>query len=290
LNRNGGQAGKSGSVTLTVAKIVDEDPRFPKPNIAGNTSDVLHVQDLTADARILAVKWPLFEPGQPIWVTCAGIDKNGNPVSKNVRSGEPNDAPEGLSVAVPIEWFKDLKNGPELTIRMKVKLDRETNSATSTSFPAREYKVRNYNNQGYENWEAEDVSKHSIFFVDTPETMHSGLTITSLNTTELRPGLRAVNDGNPGTGLKTMASGGYGALVKFDLPRPSIRISFRYFASHRLNRVSFYGAQNELIANRDIIVGAGTVSLQTDNPCAYFITNIHDGDGGITIDDITWDV
>jgi len=137
LNRNGGQAGKSPATQMSVLKIADGDPRLPTPNIDGNTSSELKVQELTTDARILAVKWPLFEPGQPIWVNCAGFDSNGDAVSKDVRSGEPNDSMDGLSVAAPVEWLKELKDGTELKITCAVNLDGSAIKANAVTFPPR---------------------------------------------------------------------------------------------------------------------------------------------------------
>lgn len=153
LNRNGGQAGKSDSVNVSVQKIADGDPRFPTPNIDGNTGSELDVQELQADARILAAKWPLFEPAQPIWVKCLGFDKNGDPVSKDVRSGELNESMDGLLVEAPVEWLKDLKDGTEQKTTMKVNLDRVANANTAVHFPTRSYIVKTSNPILSENFE-----------------------------------------------------------------------------------------------------------------------------------------
>jgi hypothetical protein len=143
LIRGGGEPeGESADLTLTIRPIAEDDPRLPTPNIAGNTSSELKVQELTTDARILAAKWPLFEPGQPIWVTCSGFDKNGNPVSKEVRSGELNDSVDGLSVEAPVEWLKGLKDGTELTTKVEVNLDRVVDADTAVALPLRTYTVK----------------------------------------------------------------------------------------------------------------------------------------------------
>jgi hypothetical protein len=139
LIRAGAPAGESPAARFDVMKIADGDSRLPMPNIAGNVSGVLKIHELQPDARILAVKWPLFEPGQPIWVTCAGFNKNGDPVSKNVRSGEPNDSVDGLSVEAPVEWLKELKHGTEQTTTLKVNLGGAANTATAVALPIRTY-------------------------------------------------------------------------------------------------------------------------------------------------------
>ncbi|MDI3400093.1 Ig-like domain-containing protein [Pseudomonas sp. V88_4] len=142
LVRGGKPEDESTDLALTIRPVAENDPRLPTPNIAGNTSSELKVQELTTDARILAAKWPLFEPGQPIWVTCSGFDKNGNPVSKEVRSGELNDSVDGLSVEAPVEWLKGLKDGTELTTKVEVNLDRIVDADTAVALPLRTYTVK----------------------------------------------------------------------------------------------------------------------------------------------------
>lgn len=290
LNRNNAQIGKSPALLLNVLKIADGDPRFPTPNIAGNTSTELDVRELNADALILAEKWPLFEPDQPLWVNCSGFDMSGNPVTKDVRSGEPNDSANGLSVAAPIDWLKKLKQKTELTITLKVNLDKRNIEDSSTSFPDRKYEVKNHNNLGYENWETEDISQYSEFPVNEPKTMQSGLTITTLIAPRHRPSLRLVAGYYPGKGRQTMVSGGSGASTKFALPSASKRINFYYYASHAMNRVSFYDATSQPITHKNIPPGDGVINFQSNNNCSHFIIEVHDTDEGITIDDITWDI
>ncbi|AMQ81865.1 Ig-like domain-containing protein [Pseudomonas glycinae] len=142
LVRGGKPEDESTDLALTIRPVAENDPRLPTPNIAGNTSSELKVQELTTDARIHAAKWPLFEPGQPIWVKCSGFDKNGNPVSKEVRSGELNDSVDGLSVEAPVEWLKGLKDGTELTTKVEVNLDRIVDADTAVALPLRTYTVK----------------------------------------------------------------------------------------------------------------------------------------------------
>ncbi|WP_180698570.1 Ig-like domain-containing protein [Pseudomonas crudilactis] len=141
LNRNGTPAGQSDSVNIRVLKIADGDARLSTPNIAGNTGTELEVNELATDARIIALKWPSFEPGQPIWVTCKGFDNAGNPVNTNVRSGEPNDSVDGLSVPAPVEWLKLLKDGSQVTVELAVGFAGSTDKAQAVVFPLRLYAV-----------------------------------------------------------------------------------------------------------------------------------------------------
>ncbi|MBK5536265.1 Ig-like domain-containing protein [Pseudomonas sp. TH08] len=142
LNRNGGQAGKSTPTPVRVLKIADGDSRLPTPNIAANTNTVLDVEALNEGARILAVKWPVFEPAQPIWVTCKGFDNNGNPISTEVKSGEPNDSLDGLNVQAPVAWLKALKDGSALTVECAVSLDGSRDKTRAVLLPLRLYTVR----------------------------------------------------------------------------------------------------------------------------------------------------
>lgn len=142
LIRAGMPAEESPASRFDVMRIADGDPRLPTPNIAGNTSKELDVRGLTADARILAEKCSVLEPGQPIWVTCTGIDKNGNPVSKNVKSGEPNNSADGLSEEAPVEWLQGLKHGTEQTTTVKVNFNGIVNVATAVTLPLRTYTVK----------------------------------------------------------------------------------------------------------------------------------------------------
>jgi hypothetical protein len=141
LIRGGKPEGESPDLVLTIQPIAENDRRLPTPNIAGNTGKELDVQDLTADARILAVKWPLFKLGQPIWLTCKGFDNNGNPISTDVKSGEPNGSANGLSELAPVDWLKDLKDGTELRVECAVNLDGIKNKVTAVALPTRIYTV-----------------------------------------------------------------------------------------------------------------------------------------------------
>jgi hypothetical protein len=142
LIRGGKPEGESLDLVLTIQPIAEDDPRLPTPNIAGNTGKELNVQDLTADARILAVKWPLFKLGQPIWVTCKGFDNNGNPISTDVKSGEPNDSADGVSVQAPVSWLKALKDGSALTVECAVSLDGSRDKTRAVLLPLRAYTVK----------------------------------------------------------------------------------------------------------------------------------------------------
>ncbi len=134
--------GESPDLVLTIQPIAEDDPRLPTPNIGGETGEMLEVHTLDDSARILAEKWLLQKAGQPIWITCRGFDKNGNPISKDVRLGEPNESADGLSVKAPIEWLKELKDGTELITEWAVNLDGSLDKVKAVSFSPRFYTVK----------------------------------------------------------------------------------------------------------------------------------------------------
>ncbi|WP_426235129.1 Ig-like domain-containing protein [Pseudomonas sp. TWP3-2] len=142
LIRQGKPVGESKDLVLKINPIAGDDPRFPPLNIAGDTGEALDVHKLDAGAQILANRWPLQKAGQLIWITCKGFDKSGIPISKDVRSGEPNGSADGLSQEAPVEWLKGLKNETELIIEWAVNLDESLDKVKAVSFPRRSYTVK----------------------------------------------------------------------------------------------------------------------------------------------------
>jgi len=273
LYRNGGHAGQSDAIKVSLLKIIDEDPRLPTPDIDGNTSNELAVQDLTTDARILAQRWPLFEPGQPIWVTCTGFDKNGDPITNDVRSGEPNDSPDGLSLAAPIEWLKELKDGTELTITVKVNLDGIASELTATACPRRIYSLRG--TQRDENFDT--VPPQLIGPLKTLDT--GAISIINLSS---KGSLKIVAFNRDST--SGMIEGNVlineSAVSKFriTLKTPVQKLSFYYTdvqASH--GKILFFGPGG-YIGERPLISGTGTSQLNFSAPN---INHIEFHNGGV---------
>jgi hypothetical protein len=141
LISGGKPVGDSPDLTLVINSIAKNDPRLPTPNIAGETGVVLETNELESNARILSAKWPLQKPGQPLWITCEGSDKNGNPVTEVVRSGEPNDSTTGLSVTAPVDWLKALKDGTDLRVKCAFSLDGGTDGNAAVPLLLRTYKI-----------------------------------------------------------------------------------------------------------------------------------------------------
>jgi len=240
LIRGGKPEGESTDLTLTIRSIAEDDPRLPTSNIAGNTSSELKVQELTTDARILAGKWPLFVPGQPIWVTCSGFDKNGDPVNKDVRSGESNDSADGLSVLAPVEWLKTLKDGSELTIACAVNLDGSANEAEAVSFPQRSYIIKS-SISIYEDFKnTADQQLH----LNTPVTLASGLIINVLRNgvipTAIKPYLNIVR------ALQIPSN----SLIKFSWKGLATSIKLEIIYIGKPNPIIFFDVNGNPIATR----------------------------------------
>ncbi|WP_085666705.1 MULTISPECIES: hypothetical protein [unclassified Pseudomonas] len=246
LIRGGEPEGESTDLTLTIRSIAEDDPRLPTPNIAGNTSSELKVQELTTDARILAGKWPLFVPGQPIWVTCSGFDKNGDPVNKDVRSGEPNDSPDGLSVLAPVEWLKTLKDGSELTIACAVNLDGSAIEAKPVSFPQRSYIIKS-SISIYENFDS--APKQNIY-ENEPLTLDTGLTINVLkNATGIHYNAILTDPSPPR--LQTMQITA-GSIVKFSWEGLATTIKLEVRQSIRPSTIIFLDPSGNTIETRQL--------------------------------------
>ncbi|MFJ3010724.1 hypothetical protein [Pseudomonas fluorescens] len=272
LYRNGGQAGQSDAITVSLLKIIDEDPRLPKPDINGNTNKELRVQDLTTGARILAVKWPLFEPRQPIWVTATGFNKIGAPVSKEVRSGEPNDSVNGLSVAAPIEWLKELKDGTELTIIVKVNLDGIANELTATACPPRIYSLRS--TQRDENFD--NVPPQLIGPLETLDTGAISI-INQSSTGSLK--IVTFNRDSASGAIEGNVLINESAVTKFriELKAPVQRLSFHYAdVQATQGKVLFYGPDG-YIDERPLISGADTSQLIFSAPNINYIEFHNEG-------------
>lgn len=295
LYRKGVPAGQSDAITVTVLKIADGDPRFPTPNIANNTSPALDIKDLTADARILAQKWLLFEPGQPIWVWHEGINKNGDTVSKPIRSGETNDSADGLSVQAQVEWLKELKNESQLTTNFAVNLDNSTDRAKAVTFPQRSYIIKN-TDKIYENFNSTEFQK---FNPNQPIKLASGLTINALinsdtgtRYTGIVPHIEIQNDRFM---LITSRS-----LVKFSWMGLATRIKFELFALHRPNAITFFNSNGDTIETRPFPYPSpvyGPLAFEyiapTGQQIYYFIINSeqeNQSDAGFYIDNIEIDI
>ena len=272
LYRNGGHAGQSDAIKVRLLKIIDEDPRLPTPNIDGNTSKELAVQDLTTDARILAERWPLFEPGQPIWATCTGFDKNGDPITNDVRSGEPNDSPDGLSLAAPIEWLKELKDGTELTIIVKVNLDGIARELTATACPPRIYSLKG--TQRDENFD--NVLPQLIGPLETLDTGAISI-INQSSTGSLK--IVTFNRDSASGAIEGNVLINESAVTKFriELKAPVQKLSF-YYADVQATqgKVLFYGPDG-YIDERPLISGAGTSQLIFSAPNINYIEFHNEG-------------
>ncbi|ANI53349.1 hypothetical protein [Pseudomonas sp. DR 5-09] len=240
LNRDGGEAGESDATKVTLLKIANGDPRFPTPNIANNTTPELFIKDLTADARILAQKWLLFEPRQPIWVWYEGINKNGDPVTKPVRSGEPNDSADGLSVEAQGEWLKELKNESPLKTNFAVNLDSSTDKTKAVTFPQRSYIIKNFISI-YEDFKN---TPNQQFHLNTLVTLASGLTIKVL-----RNGIYPTAIEFHQNIVRALLIPSH-SLIEFSWKGLATRINLEIIDSARPNIITFFDLNGNNIATR----------------------------------------
>ncbi|WP_339538437.1 hypothetical protein [Pseudomonas sp. RA_15y_Pfl2_54] len=290
LIRGGKSEGESPDLVLTIQPIAENDRRLPTPNIAGNTSDVLEVKELMPDARILAQKWLLFEPGQPLWVTCSGFDKNDNPVSTDVRSGEPNDSADQLSVEVPVEFIKELKDGSVLKIACAINLDGSTDKAGAVIFPLRSYIIKSALSI-YENFDSTPVQ---TFFTNTPVRLTSGLIINALKNVQDTM-ITGVYD-YPYQGRMIVISSG--SIVNFSWEGPATRIKFELRYIHRPNTITFFDTSVNYIETRQLPYFSDSTPVprpfEYKAPPGRYISSFQidataelSSDGGFYLDNIT---
>ncbi|WP_336346948.1 hypothetical protein [Pseudomonas monsensis] len=141
LNRDNAQKGKSPDLNLSVSKINEGDTRLPTPVIDGKTGNELDVALLQPTAQLTVATWPHVE-GERLWLQYEGKDNQDQTVTFDDLRGEVGVGASGLSRAVPLDWLKDLKDGSELKVTLKVNFDGVANAATAVGFPVRRYSVR----------------------------------------------------------------------------------------------------------------------------------------------------
>ncbi|MFJ2710051.1 hypothetical protein ACIOZM_04105 [Pseudomonas sp. NPDC087346] len=141
LNRGGGQVGKSPVLTVNVLKIEDGDSRLPVPAVDGRTESELDVKLLQAAALLTVTPWTHVD-GERLWLRFEGTDTKGNSVFYDDLKGEVLSTAQGLSRPVPIAWLRDLKNGTDLRITVKVNFAGVMDEAAAAKFPARIYLVK----------------------------------------------------------------------------------------------------------------------------------------------------
>ncbi|MGZ9666996.1 hypothetical protein ACXX9E_12980 [Pseudomonas sp. GNP014] len=141
LNRDNAQKGKSPDLNLSVSKINEGDTRLPTPVVDGKTGNELDVALLQPTAQLTVTTWPHVE-GERLWLQYEGKDNQDQTVTFDDLRGEVGVGASGLSRAVPLDWLKDLKDGSELKVTLKVNFDGVANAATAVGFPVRRYSVR----------------------------------------------------------------------------------------------------------------------------------------------------
>ncbi|WP_339496306.1 hypothetical protein [Pseudomonas sp. RA_105y_Pfl2_P56] len=226
LNRNGGQAGKSDSVRISVQKIADEDPRFPTPNIAGNTGSELDVSILKETDVLTLASWIGQKPKQLVWLKCTGTNAQGQLTETDVFTGDPNPNDTGLEVIIPKEWLDTLKDGTDLLIDFKAGISE---SNLPTKFPERTYRVKN-DTPLFENFDQLEIQPLGSVSTRT-------MTITGMrgaptigHVTSYSPPLPSVFSG------RAIFTANDHSIIRLDLKKTYVKVSFWAGA------VDFYGA------------------------------------------------
>lgn len=142
LNRDGGQAGKSDSLKVSVLKIADEDQRLPTPIIIAALDDsILDLTSFIGDTRVLIQSWPLMAAGQKLWIRCEGTDASGTVLTEHIHQGVsvPNTGnQDGL---LSRTFLEQLAHNSKVYIYVSVNFDGVANADTAVRFPIKSYCV-----------------------------------------------------------------------------------------------------------------------------------------------------
>lgn len=123
--------------SVTIAPIVPQDSRFPRPYISG-VPGVLEVQKLTAANRLIVAPWPGQAPRQAKYLRFQGTNKSGATVSHQALDGELTGPEQGSTTALFLAWLSELKDETYLYIYFSVSLGP---GQAPLPFPTQTYRV-----------------------------------------------------------------------------------------------------------------------------------------------------
>jgi hypothetical protein len=232
LNRDGGRVGQSPPMTFSVLRIADGDSRLPIPNIAGETGVVLDVMELTDDAKIFAAKWSFQTEGLPLWLKLDGIDNDGRPVSLPIRMGEPHLSADGLEIPINVNWLRKLKDRSELTVVVRVGLDKQSTEESAVRLPLRSYSIKTFAIPTFEDFSSVGVRRLPI---------NSPVDINSMILTTLAPSTsqQDIGQSSPFPGKID----GYVLILGLTETRAKLRMDFKFSYS----KVTFWYYHANLI-------------------------------------------
>ncbi|WP_064118249.1 hypothetical protein [Pseudomonas fluorescens] len=232
LNRDGGRVGQSPPMTFSVLRIADGDSRLPIPNIAGETGVVLDVMKLTDDAKIFAAKWSFQTEGLPVWLKLDGIDYDGRPVSLPIKTGEPHLSADGLEIPVDVNWLRKLKDRSELTVVVRVGLDKQSTEESAVRLPLRSYSIKTFAIPTFEDFSSVG---HRILPINSPVDINSMILTTIAPSTERQQ----IAQSNPFPGKID----GYVIVLGLTETRAKLRMDFKFSYS----KVTFWYYHANLI-------------------------------------------
>ncbi|MBK5345350.1 hypothetical protein JFU48_28865 [Pseudomonas sp. TH49] len=269
LNRNGGQAGKSGLLEVNILKIADEDARLPTPFINRASGDDLDVTKLEPTDTISVNPWPHI-PGELISLVLEGEYFDDTDFKSELVKNEPT-TPPGFSTLLPLEELKKLKNNSNLNIEFNTSTDTSGDLIT-TKFPERNYKIQNVILE--ENFD--EVPIQSIGFNGTIETPAMTIKLLSTATTLEIAKLDTLNPPRP----KPPAQEGKmyqnvlylwstsAAKILITFKKPYSSISFWYNQTKSTTKVTFFGPNRLLLGTQNF--KSNELPSQLDNMTATY--------------------
>ncbi|PKA72687.1 hypothetical protein ATI02_5767 [Pseudomonas baetica] len=120
LNRNGGQAGKSESIKVSVLKIADGDARLSEPKIQeSNSTYKLDLNNFEGDATFNLPPWSFAEKGQLIPATLSTDTSTPLNIINNATL-TPQEVIAGLKKPILREWLNNVPNDASIYLEAKV--------------------------------------------------------------------------------------------------------------------------------------------------------------------------
>lgn len=138
LNRNGGQAGKSEAIKVTLLKIADGDARLPTPRVPQAPDDeVLDLNAFEGNAEVIVLPWTGISTDNIVQLNLYGKDDNNDdhpiPILTDHKITDAEKT-SGIKATLTREQLLNLKHDSEFNISFEV-LPNTTSNLTPIVFP-----------------------------------------------------------------------------------------------------------------------------------------------------------
>lgn len=300
LNRNGGQAGKSNAMTLSILKIADEDSRLPTPEVPQATDErYLNLGHFEGDAQVKVAPWIGMTTGQQVELTAHGFKDDASPHIIYLLSNHTvidDDLTNGVKADLPRSELFKLKDESEITAILTLDIAPNNKLPEKVTFPKRSLILQKLKKtSGIETWEGRSPQ---TFIQNVPVKLDNSFTVHVISDSP-RPHKTKIYHYHvlpSNFGSATLVAD-RSSLLRLELDGVAQKMSVEFSAVHidgtqikfcnskgetlhaarippightHIHRSSYTALSGESIAYVEILVGPET-------------------DGGIWIDNISWE-